>query len=44
MTSSFWRPWEHQEQEPSATDETKITLKIEERGNLSCLKSCKDFC
>ena len=34
MTSYFWHPWEHQEQESNATDETENTLEIEERGKL----------
>ena len=32
MVPCFWHPWEHQEQEPSATHETESTLKIKERG------------
>ena len=34
MAPSFWRPWEHQEHGPIATDETENTLVIEERGKL----------
>ena len=32
MASSFWSPWEHQEQETSTTGETENTLEISERG------------
>ena len=28
MASSFWRPWKHQEQETSTTEETENTLEI----------------
>ena len=34
MASSVWRPWEHQEQETSVTDETENTLEIWESGKL----------
>ena len=34
VTSYFWHPWEHQEQESNATDETENTLEIEERRKL----------
>ena len=34
VISALWRPWKHQEQEHSATDETENTLEIEERSRL----------
>ena len=34
LTSSFWRPRDHQEKEHGATDETENTLEIEEIGKL----------